>query len=271
MKNASYVFGDIKDRAEYERLRLLESAFDPHTHQQLDSLGLSEGWQCLEIGAGAGSIMNWLSNKVGADGKVIAVDIDPRFLHPENPHNTRIAVGDLREMDLSELRFDLIHGRYVLLHLKEFGSIIKTLTTLLRPGGWILLEEPDFLAARCLLASKEDCMAFDHVSEAIESMYRSLGNDPSMGLKIPGALSESGLVDLNVVNDAPACRGGSPIARMMGMSAERLREKYIQTKKCSEHDIDVYRSLAENRDTWAIYYSTICVSARMNPDSGQKA
>lgn len=47
-----------KEQRELDRLRLLESAFDPQPRQRLENVGIIDGWHCLEVGAGAGSIMN---------------------------------------------------------------------------------------------------------------------------------------------------------------------------------------------------------------------
>ena len=41
---------------EQARLRLVEEIHDPATLRHVANLGLSAGWQCLEVGAGAGSI-----------------------------------------------------------------------------------------------------------------------------------------------------------------------------------------------------------------------
>ena len=43
----------------------------------LDALGIAEGWRCLEVGAGGGSLVQWMADR-GAT--VTAIDIDTRFL-----------------------------------------------------------------------------------------------------------------------------------------------------------------------------------------------
>jgi len=207
--------------------------------------------------------MNWLSERVGEEGKVVAIDTNLRFLQPSNPSNTEIVTGDIRKADLSQFQFDLIQGRYILLHIPEFVSIIEKMLSLLKPGGWLVFEEPDFSASRCLVGSEDAHQAFDRVSNAIETMYKTIGIDPMIGLKIPKALSALRIENLFVDNDAPASCGGSLIARMMGLSAETLSEKYLQTKKCTRKDVGIYRAFAEAPGTWAIYYSTIGVSGQM--------
>jgi ubiquinone/menaquinone biosynthesis C-methylase UbiE len=262
MADQEYVFDRTKELVELDRLRLLESAFDPLTRMRLENVGVAAGWHCLEVGAGAGSIMGWLSERVGPTGNVVAIDTNTRFLPSSLPSNTTIVKGDIRDVDLGGSRFDLIHGRYVLLHLPDFVSIIKKMISLLTPRGWLVFEEPDFSAARFLCGSEEEHRTFGRVMQAIEIMYETLGIDHTTGLKIPKVVSALGIKKLFVDNYAPASPGNSSIARMMGMSAEQLKERYVQTQKCTPEDIDIYRSFAEDPGTWAVYYSTVCISGQ---------
>jgi hypothetical protein len=43
----------------------------------LTTVGVAEGWHCLELGGGSGSIAEWLTAQVGASGSVTAIDINP--------------------------------------------------------------------------------------------------------------------------------------------------------------------------------------------------
>jgi 2-polyprenyl-3-methyl-5-hydroxy-6-metoxy-1,4-benzoquinol methylase len=62
------------------RFNALASLFDSGTIRHFENCGVDSGRQCLEIGGGGGSIANWLAARVGSTGRVIATDIDPRFL-----------------------------------------------------------------------------------------------------------------------------------------------------------------------------------------------
>jgi hypothetical protein len=53
---------------ERARLRLIEEINDPATTCRLSSLGLTSGWRCLELGAGAGSIACWMAERVAPSG-----------------------------------------------------------------------------------------------------------------------------------------------------------------------------------------------------------
>jgi len=53
---------------------------DPWTQEYLAGLGVGQGWQCLELGSGNGSIAEWLCAAVGRLGSVTAVDVNPVLL-----------------------------------------------------------------------------------------------------------------------------------------------------------------------------------------------
>jgi ubiquinone/menaquinone biosynthesis C-methylase UbiE len=81
MAPSEYVFQRVEDQRELERLRMIEQVFDPASRRRLLNAGLQAGWRCLEIGPGAGSIMVWMGEVVGPAGRVVAVDLDPKFLN----------------------------------------------------------------------------------------------------------------------------------------------------------------------------------------------
>src|SRR5262249_59444910 len=76
---SGYVFGNEGKEAP-TRFAALSALFDPGTKQHIEARGLRRGWRCLEVGGGGGTIAAWLASRVGPDGRVLATDIDPRFL-----------------------------------------------------------------------------------------------------------------------------------------------------------------------------------------------
>ena len=65
---ARYFAADAEYQAELTRRRIGEVECDPLTVRYLLRLGVGDGWRCLEVGAGAGSIVRWLSDRVGPNG-----------------------------------------------------------------------------------------------------------------------------------------------------------------------------------------------------------
>jgi ubiquinone/menaquinone biosynthesis C-methylase UbiE len=101
------------------RLGLLEEALDPATVHRLERIGVELGWQCLDVGAGGGSIAQWLAGKVGPSGRVVATDVDTRFLDPLCSETLNIRAHNIISDALPESAFDLVHTRWVLLHIAE--------------------------------------------------------------------------------------------------------------------------------------------------------
>src|SRR5919202_480632 len=103
-----------------DRFDALAALYDPMTIAHFDRLGVGEGWRCLEVGAGGGSIVRHLADRVGSRGRVLATDIEPRFLEPLAAlGNVDVARHDVVVDPMPEAEFDLIHARLVLIHVPE--------------------------------------------------------------------------------------------------------------------------------------------------------
>ena len=130
---------------EQARLRLVEEIHDPATLRHVANLGLSAGWQCLEVGAGAGSIARALADRVGPSGHVVATDIDTRFLQNMALSNLEVREHDIRSDEVEHGAYDLVHCRALMIHLPDTESVARRMVAALRPGGRLLAEEPDLM------------------------------------------------------------------------------------------------------------------------------
>ncbi len=255
---SSYIFDtNVPDR-EYLRLRMIEKANDPRTIALLTSIGIQPGWTCLELGPGAGSILHWLGNTVGGKGLVMGIDKQTRHLTQFSQPPYFIQEGDFLEIPL-EQTFDLIHGRYVLIHNRTHHAMLDKIFHHLKPGGTVLLEEPDFSSTQLL--DRHLDAPHNRVNRAICQMFVDLGLDPTYGLHLPHHMQTHGLHLRETRSDLHLCPGGSPIANVMAESASALTQQYCQTGLCSESDIDQYRHNAHEKDKWAVYHSTTSVIA----------
>ena len=264
MAQSEYIFHRVEDQRELERLRMIESVFDPASRKRLLATGLQAGWRCLEVGPGAGSIMNWMGEVVGPTGGILAVDLDPKFLGETERSNVNVSVvrADICTAQLPQQSFDVVHARYVLIHLSDYEVALTKMFDSLKPGGWLILEEPDFSATRGITGDKQELVSFQKVNQAIERMYAALKMDYALGLKLPALMQRLGLQHLTVENDTPLCSGGTGMATVMRLSAEQLQEKYLATGVVGPSDLARYRRFADDPNTWAIYYATIAVSGR---------
>jgi SAM-dependent methyltransferase len=80
---------------------------------------------------------------VGANGLVVAADIDPKFLGDLDTANVQIRRCDINNDELEPNFYDLVHCRLLLMHMSDPAAVLRRMVATLRPGGWLLAEEPD--------------------------------------------------------------------------------------------------------------------------------
>jgi ubiquinone/menaquinone biosynthesis C-methylase UbiE len=126
-----------------KRFDALSVLYDRDTIRHLENRGVSEGWSCLEVGGGGGSIAAWLAKRVGSAGSVLVTDVDPRYLEFLRAQNVEVRRHNIATDPLPERAFDLIHVRLVLMHVPEREQALARLVAALKPGGWLVDEEYD--------------------------------------------------------------------------------------------------------------------------------
>jgi SAM-dependent methyltransferase len=259
MPEGKFVFEDAGPEPERRRLQALEAVFDPATQRHLLATGDWAGRSCLEVGAGAGSIAAWMHRQVGSSGRVVAVDTSLRFL--SSLPGVELVEGDVHDLALEPESFDVVHARYVLVHNPQPERILQRMQAALKPGGWLLVEEPDFTAARAFAGDAELVRAFGRVNRAVSAMFGARGLDPAFGSRLAALVERQGLRLMAVEADAGVERGGSPLAAMMSLSAEQLADKYVATGCATTDDVARYCEFARSPTCWAVYYSTVRVLA----------
>jgi SAM-dependent methyltransferase len=86
----------------------------------------------------------WLSDLVGPAGRVVATDLQLGFLTGIGAPNVEVLRHDIRTGTFPPGSFDLIHTRAVLMHISPGVDLLRRVVSWLAPGGWLVLEEPDF-------------------------------------------------------------------------------------------------------------------------------
>lgn len=255
----TYIFDNKSEDREYRRLQLVEAANDPTTVSLLGETAIQPGWHCLELGAGAGSILRWLGSRVGPTGLAVGVDKNTAYLHDYHFPPFRIYQGSFLDIPLNQ-SFDLIHARYVLIHNKEDLAILKKMFSVLKDGGWAIFEEPDFTSAR--LSDQGQNTPQARVNRAMCRMFVNVGLDPGYALRLPPKLETVGFHIARAQSLMHLCPGNSPMAKVMGESALVLEQEYCNTGLCSPQDIQRYVTLTQDFHHWALYHSTTSVIAR---------
>src|SRR3954452_9086541 len=180
--------------AERDRLDSLTSLYDERTLELCERLGLSAGWECLDAGAGTGSLAAALAERVGPTGRVTALDADARFLAPLASERLTVVEADLVDGELPVGEFDLVHARLVLEHLPARDRVLDRLAAALRPGGRLLIEDFDWSTALVVDPPSE---LHERVATACLTLFSAHAYDPYYGRRLPRRLAATGLVEVD--------------------------------------------------------------------------
>jgi SAM-dependent methyltransferase len=255
--DASYILPNEWQHAE-RRLRCLEATYDPASFRHLDALGVGPGWRCLEVGAGGGSVTARLCQLVGATGRVTAVDLDPRMVSTlaETEPNLDVVRLDLTLEALPGHTYDLVHTRYLLMHLPGRDELLLKLLDAVRPGGWLLIEEGD--GFNVALADG----AYPLVWEAMSAAGAEAGMAWNWGRTVAPRLVAAGCTDVGVSAEAPYFRGGTTQAELFQLTWTQLFDRMIAAGNVSEPILEQAISDLGDPDRWFPGYGLLSTWGR---------
>ena len=240
---ADYVF-DNKGRHAEARYRALSELYDARTIHHIKTLGIDEGWSCLEVGGGGGSIASWLCQQVSDNGRVLATEIDPGFLRALPFSNLEVRRHDIQSDVLPERQFDLAHTRLVLMHLPEREAALKRIIASLKPGGWIVLEEFD-----CLSIEPDPSVnpgeEVVKLRVALEQILSARGVDLRYGRLLPQRLRANGLVNIGAEASLTIWGAGTSI---MKINFQELRDPILQAGLMSQAEFEAEMKRVDEED-----------------------
>ncbi|MGI9603848.1 MAG: methyltransferase domain-containing protein [Acidimicrobiales bacterium] len=230
-----YAMAEVDDQAERGRLEKLEGINDAATLRRVDTIGVTAGWRCVEIGAGAGSIARGLADRAGPDGLMVAADLDPRFLGDFTGPGREVITHDITTGPVPPGDFDFAHCRAVLAHVDDLDNAVGHVMGSVRPGGWILCEEPDY-------GSMAVCDP-DHPRAPDLATFHAIMTeggfmDGSAGRNVFSALRRAGLVDVQTDSHGAIATGGSARAQFRSHSLENVRPMLLASKFFTDADVD---------------------------------
>lgn len=206
---------------EMRRLELLEQRLDPLTIRRIERLGIAPGASCLELGGGHGSITRWLAERVGPRGHVTATDLQVDLLRADAPSNVEVLRHDVRSETFPEQSFDLVHTRAVLMHVADDPELLPRICSWLRPGGWLLLEEPDF----GMWLADADPLWRTH-PDSWQQTFPS--GSLSRGRTLLRQITKLGLADVGADAELDVVQPGTPLAAFYRLSMEAIGPRAVE-------------------------------------------
>lgn len=225
------------------RFGALAELFDPSTFRHLQSIGVSAGWRCWEIGAGGPSVPAWLAARAGATGRVLATDLDVSWMRAGAAYEVRR--HDVGAEPPPAESFDLVHARLVLVHVPNRAEALRSIVGTLRPGGWLLIEDADpaLQPLVCLDEQGPEQELANFLRRGFRTLLAQRGADLAYGRTLPRVLREAGLVDVQADAYFPI---GSPACTVLERATvEQIREQLVAGRIATDEQID--RHLANAR------------------------
>lgn len=266
MAEYRYPLDNAWERAR-ERLRQLEIVWDPWTLRNLSKLGVRAGWECLEVAAGGGSIAAWLCAQVGPEGHVLATDLEPRLLEAIASPNLRVERHNILDDHLPEAAFDLVHTRALLTFLPEPQKAIEKMAAAVKPGGWLLIEEPDYASVVPDPCMKPHAVALSCKGwEALLCCLTSKGYDTEFGRHLYSDLHRAGLLDVQSEGWTGIQLGGTSSARFWRITLEQLQEHALAAGLLTETELREFCSLLESPEYRWLNLTMMSSWGRRAPD-----
>ncbi|KAJ7252810.1 S-adenosyl-L-methionine-dependent methyltransferase [Mycena rebaudengoi] len=156
-----------------------------YTLQCLPPLENAHPRRILELGCGTGA---WALQAAiqFPDAEIVAVDLAEPPNRNSFPANVKFHMVDLTaDLNLEPGSFDLVHARFVLVHVKNGKDLIARVAQLVKPGGLLLLEDAD---GQSMIETGGPALSLSQ-SKLLE-YGRSRGTDREIGRKIGEIMAE---------------------------------------------------------------------------------
>jgi len=222
-----------------ERLKLLSLVMLPTTSQLLNTVGLSKGMKCLDVGCGGGHVTLLMSGLVGSYGKVVGTDSDGEILAlaQQDAEAEHLDNVEFRHTDASvsqeEQEYDLVYARFVLTHLSEPEKCLNAMMRACKPDGLIVVEDIEFAGSFCYPHRP----AYEWYKELYEQVVYRRGGDPNIGPKLPGMLRKAGAkgVQVNVVQPTHMEGDGKLMA---SITMDRISKSVVTEGLATEEEVE---------------------------------
>jgi Methylase involved in ubiquinone/menaquinone biosynthesis len=232
-------------KGEGVRLALMSELLDPMHRRYIDALGVVRpGARTLEVGCGNGSVCAWLAERVGPGGIAVAVDLDLSLIQVRTP-NLELRKADIVAGPVERGAFDLVTARAVLHHVADSEAAMANMIANLRPGGALLLIEPDFLPVS--IAEPAEVRAF---WDGWLAWSRGRGINYHIGRTLAPRLASLGLTNISGTAETAVYNGGSLWADYWIETITELTGDLISSGKLDDALIDKFLACCADSNWW---------------------
>ncbi len=215
--------------------------------------GLNDRTQALDVGCGAGHWGRALLPRMAAHAHLTGVDHEQAFveLAQEGAAGVPFSAvrGDAQALPFDDDTFDLVTCQTVLIHVRDAQQAVREMCRVCKPGGVVLLVEPDNLTmansfvSTSVPLSIEERLAILRLQMISEAGKRALGEgDGSVGARLPALLHHAGASGIRAFASDKCARAIPPYEQ--SAEAIDLREQLRFA------GMDMWLQTGPRDDTW---------------------
>ena len=168
------------------------------------------------------------------DNDPVLLDAAREYATAQALDNIEFREGNLFTIDLPLHSFDLVHARFLLAPIGRHGEVLHRLTSLVRDGGVIVLEEPDATS----WTSSPRSESWDSLTAVVVSALERLGGDFKAGAVLGKLLRRTGALPIYGREATLTLPGTHPYSGLLLHFVRSLRTAILAHELMSEAELE---------------------------------
>jgi ubiquinone/menaquinone biosynthesis C-methylase UbiE len=189
--NARLAYPLLRNAAEHARLARQAAFWSADAAALFATVGVAAGSRVADLGCGTLHVAKMLARLVGRAGTVLALDSDPAVMRAAastGRHRVQVEHGDAYAAPWRDGSLDAVHARFLAAPAGRLDALVGEMRRLVRPGGWLMLQEPVADSWHVPTAGAE----WSRMLALIRAGFRHRGGDFDIGRRLAQQLQAAG-------------------------------------------------------------------------------